>query len=55
MVLIIHGKGSRNSSNAPILKNAVNEQLRRLDAVLAFCSALSEDGGVGALYVMLKK
>lgn len=53
VVLIIHGKGSRNSPNAPILKNAVNEQLRRLDAVLAFCSARSEDGGNGAVYVML--
>lgn len=53
VVLIIHGKGSRNSPNAPILKNAVNEQLRRLDAVLAFCSARSEDGGNGAVYVLL--
>lgn len=53
IVLIIHGKGSRNHSHAPILKNAVNEQLRHLDAVLAFCSARSEDGGNGAVYVLL--
>jgi DNA-nicking Smr family endonuclease len=54
VVLIIHGKGNRNNLHSPILKNTVNEQLRRLDAVLAFCSARSEDGGNGAVYVMLK-
>jgi DNA-nicking Smr family endonuclease len=54
VVLIVHGKGSRSSAQAPILKNAVNEQLRRLDAVVAFCSARSVDGGNGAVYVMLK-
>ncbi len=54
VVLVIHGKGSRNSPHAPILKNAVNEHLRHLDAVLAFCSARSEDGGQGAVYVMLR-
>ncbi|MCD6045710.1 MAG: hypothetical protein K0R48_873 [Gammaproteobacteria bacterium] len=53
VVLIIHGKGNRSSPNAPILKNAVNEHLRHLDAVLAFCSARSEDGGNGAVYVLL--
>ncbi len=54
VVLIIHGKGNRNNLHSPILKNTVNEQLRRLDAVLAFCSARSVDGGNGAVYVMLK-
>lgn len=53
VVLIIHGKGNRNNLHAPILKNSVNEQLRRLDAILAFCSARNEDGGNGAVYVML--
>lgn len=55
VVLIIHGKGNRNNLHSPILKNTINEQLRRLDAVLAFCSARSADGGNGAVYVMLKK
>jgi DNA-nicking Smr family endonuclease len=54
VVLIVHGKGNRNNLHSPILKNTVNEQLRRLDAVLAFCSARSVDGGNGAVYVMLK-
>lgn len=54
VILIVHGKGNRNSLSAPILKNAVNVQLRRLDAVLAFCSARAEDGGNGAVYVLLK-
>lgn len=54
VVLIIHGKGNRNNHHAPILKNAVNEHLRHLDTVLAFCSARAEDGGAGAVYVLLK-
>lgn len=54
VVLIVHGKGNRNTLHAPILKNAVNVQLRQLDSVLAFCSARPEDGGNGAVYVLLK-
>ncbi|MBY0378003.1 MAG: Smr/MutS family protein [Gammaproteobacteria bacterium] len=54
VVLIVHGKGNRNTLNAPILKNAVNMQLRHLEIVLAFCSARSEEGGTGAIYVLLK-
>lgn len=54
VVLIVHGKGNRNTLNAPILKNAVNVQLRHLDTVLAFCSARADDGGNGAVYVLLR-
>lgn len=50
---IIHGKGLRSGHRGPVLKSAVNRWLRRHDAVCAFCSARRNDGGTGALYVLL--
>jgi DNA-nicking Smr family endonuclease len=50
---IIHGKGLRSGQRGPVLKSAVNRWLRRHDAVRAFCSARRNDGGTGALYVLL--
>jgi DNA-nicking Smr family endonuclease len=38
-----------------VLKVKVNAWLRQKDAVLAFCSARPQDGGTGAVYVLLKK
>lgn len=52
VVLVIHGKGTHGHS--PVLKNSVNKWLRQLDVVLAFCSAMTPDGGRGAAYVLLK-
>ena len=54
-VRIIHGKGWGSRDNRPVLKSKVNYWLRQSDAVLAFCSATIEDGGTGALYVLLKR
>jgi len=51
-VLIIHGKGGRNSK--PVLKTKLNYWLKQHPAVMAFCSALPKDGGAGAVYVLLK-
>jgi DNA-nicking Smr family endonuclease len=51
-VLIIHGKG-RNTLK-PVLKNKLNNWLRQLDQILAFCSATAKDGQSGAMYVLLK-
>lgn len=53
-VLIIHGKGKLNQ-DAPILKNHVNNWLQQFKDVLAFCSAPPKDGGVGAVYVLLRR
>jgi DNA-nicking Smr family endonuclease len=50
---VIHGKGLRSGQRGPVLKSAVNRWLRRHDAVAAFCSARRNDGGTGALYVLL--
>lgn len=54
-VRVIHGKGRKNSERAPRLKPAVNQWLQRNKQVLAFCSARMNDGGTGAVYVLLKR
>ncbi|PJD96059.1 MAG: DNA mismatch repair protein MutS [Legionella sp.] len=53
-LLIIHGKGGQTGS-PPIIKNLVNRWLPQIDEVMAFHSALAKDGGLGAVYVYLKK
>lgn len=52
---IIHGKGLRSEARLPVLKGCVNSWLRQKGEVLAFCSARPEDGGTGAVYVLLKR
>ncbi len=57
-VLIVHGRGLHSKEGIPVLKEAVNSWLLRgriSRAVLAFCSARSIDGGLGAIYVLLRK
>jgi DNA-nicking Smr family endonuclease len=53
-IRIVHGKGRRSGPRGPVLKNIVNRWLQHIDAVLAFASARSVDGGSGAVYVLLK-
>lgn len=53
-VRIIHGKGRNSEGRLPVLKGKVNAWLRRKDEILAFCSARPNDGGTGAVYVLLK-
>ena len=52
-VRVIHGKGRGSGHRGPVLKSAVNRWLRRHGDVRAFCSARRNDGGTGALYVLL--
>jgi DNA-nicking Smr family endonuclease len=54
-VRVIHGKGLGSGHRGPVLKSAVNRWLRRHGAVVAFCSARRNDGGTGALYVLLAR
>jgi DNA-nicking Smr family endonuclease len=54
-VRVIHGKGKRSGPRGPVLKNIVNRWLQHSDAVVAFASARSVDGGSGAVYVLLKR
>ena len=52
---IIHGKGWGSKHHKPILKSKINGWLRETEAVLAFCSAPIEDGGAGAVYILLRR
>ncbi|MEO5573858.1 MAG: Smr/MutS family protein [Gammaproteobacteria bacterium] len=54
-VRIIHGKGHGSLHKQPVLKGKLNVWLQQRDEVLAFCSARIEDGGTGAVYVLLKR
>lgn len=53
-VMILHGKGERGNPPA-LLKSYVNKWLPSMPEVMAFHSAQKQDGGAGALYVLLKK
>jgi DNA-nicking Smr family endonuclease len=54
-IRVIHGKGIGSGESGPILKNKVNNWLRRWDEILAFVSTKQVHGGTGAVYVLLKK
>jgi len=54
-LLIIHGKGSRDKEEKPVMKNMTIQFLKEHPQVLALCSAIPSQGGAGALYVLLKK
>ncbi|MDX1487997.1 MAG: Smr/MutS family protein [Acidiferrobacterales bacterium] len=54
-VRVVHGKGLGSDGKIPVLKGKLNVWLRRHRDVLAFCSARPNDGGTGAVYVLLKK
>jgi len=54
-VRVIHGKGLGAAGKLPVLKVKVNHWLRQQDSVLAFSSARPQDGGTGAVYVLLKR
>jgi DNA-nicking Smr family endonuclease len=52
-VKIIHGKGLRSSNAGPVIKRLVDSMLRRRGDVLAYASAKANDGGTGAVIVLL--
>lgn len=53
-VRVIHGKGLRSPGREPVLKGKVQRWLAQRDEVLAFCEAPRNQGGSGALLVLLK-
>jgi|GEM_PF-698121 len=53
-VRIIHGKGHKSATDAPVLKPFTAGFLRGRRDVLAYTSARPADGGGGALYVLLR-
>jgi len=54
-VRIIHGKGLSSANKQPVLKMLAGNWLAQHESVLAFCQAQLENGGSGALEVLLKK
>ena len=53
-VRVVHGKGLRSPHREPVLKGKVQQWLLKRDEVLAFCEAPRNQGGSGALLVLLK-
>ncbi len=57
-VLIVHGRGLHSQDQIPVLKERLRvwlSQKRIGNAVLAFASARPQDGGTGAVYVLLRR
>jgi DNA-nicking Smr family endonuclease len=57
-VRVIHGRGLHSTDGAGKLRALVPQWLATgalADRVAAYCSAAPHDGGVGALYVLIKK
>jgi len=54
-VLVVHGRGLGSENGRPLLKQAVSQWLTQLDSVIAYASAIPSHGGVGALYVILRR
>ncbi|MBI4754967.1 MAG: Smr/MutS family protein [Betaproteobacteria bacterium] len=53
-VRVIHGKGHGSPGREPVLKTYVAGWLAHRAEVLAFCQARPQDGGAGAVVVLLK-
>lgn len=51
---VIHGKGLGSLNKEPVLKGKVLKWLVQRDEVMAFCQARPNDGGSGALLVLLR-
>jgi DNA-nicking Smr family endonuclease len=53
-VRVVHGKGLGSPGKTPVLKGKVHSWLVQKDAVLAFVQARGDEGGAGALVVLLR-
>lgn len=53
-VRVVHGKGLRSRNREPVLKGKVCHWLAQRNEVLAFCQAPRNQGGSGALFVLLR-
>ena len=54
-LLIKHGLGQHSKPFPALLKSYVNQWLQQMPQVIAFHSALKQQGGLGSVYVLLKK
>ena len=53
-VRIVHGKGLGSRNREPVLKHMLRNWLMQKDEVIAYAQAKPEDGGSGAVIVLLK-
>ena len=53
-VRVIHGKGLRSPGKEPVLKGRAQVWLAKREEVLAYCEAPGNQGGSGALLVLLR-
>ncbi|WP_028103921.1 Smr/MutS family protein [Pseudoduganella violaceinigra] len=53
-VCVIYGRGYGSPKGEPVLKSMVHSWLVQTDGVIAFCQARAEEGGEGALMVLLR-
>lgn len=53
-VRIVHGKGLGSRNKEPIIKNKLRHWLMQKDEVIAYAQAKHNDGGSGAVIVLLK-
>lgn len=51
---LIHGKGLGSPGQTPVLKHLSRAWLARREDILAFCQARPQDGGDGALLILLR-
>lgn len=54
-VLIVHGKGKNNQQGIAVIKTQLASWLKQEPSVLAYHSAKDRHGGLGAVYVLLRK
>jgi DNA-nicking Smr family endonuclease len=57
-VLVVHGRGNNSPGHFPVLKDRLKQWLTRgrlAKMVLAFSSARPHDGGLGAMYILLRR
>ena len=53
-VRIVHGKGLSSRNREPVLKHKLRSWLMQKDEVIAYAEARRQDGGSGAVIVLLK-
>jgi DNA-nicking Smr family endonuclease len=53
-VRVVHGKGLGSPGKTPVLKGKVQSWLIQKNEVLAFVQARGDEGGAGALVVLLR-
>ena len=51
---IVHGKGLGSKNKEPVLRNKLRHWLIQKDEVIAYAQARHNDGGSGAVIVLLK-